>query len=277
MFGVGVGVRVGGFTPVSSGGGFDPDAQAFFDRVTAAGGTLTTTEKNATNQLVLDMKTAGIWSAMKAVYPMVGASAAACAQNLKSASFTVSFASGITYSSSGILGNGTSGYGDTGFNVNTSPIDKNSVHCSVYQINNVIEAKSTIGATTAAGANGLGIFTRYQSGTGDFYGQAYNPSVLGIISNTDSRGFFIATRTTSTTAKQYKTIGGTTTSATNTTTTTSGVNGNFYLLGNGFTTIFNYSAAQINFCSIGDGLTDTQASDFYTAVQAFQTTLSRQV
>ena len=50
MFGVGVGIRVGGRT--SSGGGFDPDAQAFFDRVTTAGGTLTTTEKNATNQLV---------------------------------------------------------------------------------------------------------------------------------------------------------------------------------------------------------------------------------
>jgi hypothetical protein len=31
------------------------------------------------------------------------------------------------------------------------------------------------------------------------------------------------------------------------------------------------------FSSIGDGLTDTQASNFYTAVQAFQTTLSRQV
>jgi hypothetical protein len=31
------------------------------------------------------------------------------------------------------------------------------------------------------------------------------------------------------------------------------------------------------FCSIGDGLTDTQTSNFYTAVQTFQTTLSRQV
>jgi hypothetical protein len=27
---------------------------------------------------------AGIWTSMKAIYPMVGASAAACAQNLKS-------------------------------------------------------------------------------------------------------------------------------------------------------------------------------------------------
>ena len=31
------------------------------------------------------------------------------------------------------------------------------------------------------------------------------------------------------------------------------------------------------FSSIGDGLTDTEASNFYTAVQAMQTTLSRNV
>jgi S-DNA-T family DNA segregation ATPase FtsK/SpoIIIE len=36
----------------------------------------------------------------------------------------------------------------------------------------------------------------------------------------------------------------------------------------------NYENA---FASIGDGLTDTEASNFYTAVQAFQTTLGRQV
>jgi hypothetical protein len=42
-------------------------------------------------------------------------------------------------------------------------------------------------------------------------------------------------------------------------------------------TISYYSTKQTAFASIGDGLTNTQASDFYTAVQAFQTTLSRQV
>ena len=37
------------------------------------------------------------------------------------------------------------------------------------------------------------------------------------------------------------------------------------------------SGSRCAFASIGDGLTDTQASNFYTAVQAMQTTLSRQV
>ena len=94
---IGVGLGLGLGQAVASAGGFDADAQAFFDRITTSGGTLTTTEQNATNQLVLDMKSAGIWSAMKAIYPMVGASAAACAQNLKSASFTGTFSSGWTF------------------------------------------------------------------------------------------------------------------------------------------------------------------------------------
>jgi hypothetical protein len=71
--------------------GYDSDAQAFFDRVTTAGGSLSTTEQDAVNTLVVQMKADGIWTKMKAVYPMVGASAAACAQNLKSSSFTGSF------------------------------------------------------------------------------------------------------------------------------------------------------------------------------------------
>lgn len=84
----------------------DADAQAFFNRVSAAGGTLTATEQDAVNTLVFQMKAAGIWTGMKAIYPMVGSSAAACAQNLKSASFTGTFSSGWTFSSTGATPNG---------------------------------------------------------------------------------------------------------------------------------------------------------------------------
>ena len=115
--------------------GFDPDAQSFFDRVTAAGGSLTTTEKNAVNQLVLDMKSAGIWTAMKAIYPMVGASAAACAQNLKSSSFTGTFSSGWTFASTGATPNGTSAYMDTGLNAN-SDLTYTDFHHSYYSRTN---------------------------------------------------------------------------------------------------------------------------------------------
>jgi len=66
----------------------DADAQAFIDRIYSADGSLSTTEADAVNDLVIDLKGYGIWTKMKAIYPMVGASAAACKQNLKSSSLS---------------------------------------------------------------------------------------------------------------------------------------------------------------------------------------------
>jgi len=56
------------------------------------------------------------------------------------------------------------------------------------------------------------------------------------------------------------------------------LNINFYLAAlntNGVAA--NYSLAEFRFGTYGDGLTDTQASNFYTAVQGFNKTLSRNV
>jgi hypothetical protein len=54
--------------------------------------------------------------------------------------------------------------------------------------------------------------------------------------------------------------------------------GNLYLGARNFNgNADNYSNSQTRFFSVGDGITDTEASNFYTAVHAFQTTLSRQV
>ena len=116
---------------------YDVDAAAFFARVTAAGGSLSNTEKIATNQLVLDLKANSLWTPMKAIYPMVGSSAAACAQNLKSASFTGNFSSGWTFASTGATPNGTSAFMNTGF-FPSANLSVNSVHASLYlNTNNV--------------------------------------------------------------------------------------------------------------------------------------------
>jgi PKD repeat protein len=46
---------------------------------------------------------------------------------------------------------------------------------------------------------------------------------------------------------------------------------------NGPYPVVSFSDKQSSFTSIGDGLTDTEAANFYTAVQAYQTTLGRAV
>ena len=51
---------------------YDVDAQAFFTAVEGGGDTLTTDEKDGTNTLVVGLKSAGIWTKLKAFYPLVG-------------------------------------------------------------------------------------------------------------------------------------------------------------------------------------------------------------
>jgi hypothetical protein len=98
------------------------------------------------------------------------------------------------------------------------------------------------------------------------------------VSNTNSQGLFIGTSTSSTSAKLYKNGSSIGTSAL-TQARTMFANNVYFGASNWSpsNTAIYFSARENAFASIGDGLTDTQASNFYTAVQAFQTTLTRQV
>jgi hypothetical protein len=262
-----------------AGGGYDPDALAFFGRVDAATATtdfLTVTEKDAVNQLVLDMKANLIWTSMKAIYPMVGGGTgtlaqkqAACEQNLKSSSFTGTFTAGWTFASTGVTGNGFSAYMDTGL-VPNSILTQNSSHISIYH-NQSGASPISIGSSDNGYANGIYISTRYP-GLDNAYIRV-NDSAGVQAANNNSSGFWIASRTASNVIKVYKQnttfISGTTTS--------SGLTTRNIYLGAGNIQVTEFSSLQITIASIGDGLNDTESSNFYTAVQAFQTTLSRQV
>jgi hypothetical protein len=260
----------------------DADAQAYINRVYTAGGTLTNTEANAVNQLTIDMKAAGIWTAMKAVYPMVGSSAAACAQNLKSSSFTGTFTSGWTFASTGATPNGTSAFFDTAF-APSGNLTNNSTHISYYSRtdNNAAGGSGVdIGVSGPGSSSFLPIAFFRSRSVNQFETGLYNygsPTFLST-SNTSSLGFFVGNRTSNVIVNSWKNGSkqGTNTSTETQNITT--VTRNFYLAAlNLDGTAAQFSLRQCALASIGDGLTDTQASNFYTAVQAFQTTLSRNV
>lgn len=255
--------------------GFDADAQAFFDRVTTAGGTLSATEKTAVNQLVLDMKSYSIWSKMKAIYPMVGASSAACAQNLKSSSFTGTFNGGWTYASTGVKPNGTTGYFDTNLN-SSSNLTKTSAHLSVYVRNNSsVVNPYDMGNASVPGmvTNATYLITRYNTNLA-YIGIA-DSSYGTSASSTDSRGFWVGATNGSSTQTLYKNGSS---FATGTAGSGSLANNNLYLgAANNATSASFFTDKEYSFCTIGDGLSGTEASNFYTAVQTFNTTLSRQV
>ena len=250
---------------------FDADAQDFFNRVTAAGGTLTATEQTAVNTLVLELKGYSIWSSMKAIYPMVGASAAACAQNLKSSSFTGSFSSGWTFASTGVTGNGTSAYLNTNYNQTTAGDSLNSAHLSFYSRTNVNTAQVEIGLQTPIPTT----YNLLELRTAGITYFSINTSGLPTYTDANSLGFYVGNRQAATDLDLWKNgtkvINGTTASSVL-------PNANIYIgafNNNGAAALF--STKECALASIGDGLTDTQALDFYTNVQTFNTTLSRQV
>jgi hypothetical protein len=246
---------------------FDLDAQAYFDRVITAGGSLSDNEKDAVNSLALGLKSAGIWTLMKAIYPMVGASAAACAQNLKSSSFTGTFTSGWTFASTGVTPNGTSAYMNTAFIENLNNTTNNQ-HISVYLRTNSIGLLADIGASNSTTQSNI-----YSNYSNNFY-----PRIQGVNGGTgvnySTLGVFIANRVTGTEVQGWRnnvknTISNSSTGLCNVSIYIGASNGNG--------SIENPSIRQNAFASIGDGLTDTQITNFYTIVQQFQTLLSRQV
>ena len=98
----------------------DSDAQAY---ITAAGIT-NPTEQAAVNQLVLDLKGTGsttnntdVWSDSYTIYPLSPTSLAAAAFNLKDPTQNITWFNSPTHSTSGVSGNGTTMYGDTGINI----------------------------------------------------------------------------------------------------------------------------------------------------------------
>jgi hypothetical protein len=259
---------------VSSISGIDADWLAYYNRVIAAGGSLSTTEQNATKTLVADLKAAGIWSNMQAIYPMVGASAAACAQNLKSSSFTGTFNGGWTFSSTGVTPNGTNAYINTNIISQTDLFGKNS-SIAYYSRTNNAGLFADIGNF---GTTGLDSFSFYTNLSNEFYLDYPIESERTRVANTNSTGFYIANNSSSIGKTLFR----------NGTKIINGAFANFdfplpiinkkisisasYLAGTP-----RYSSRQIAYAHFASALTDGNCANLQTAVQAFQTTLSRQV
>jgi len=216
------------------------------------------------------MKSAGIWSSMKAIYPMVGASAAACAQNLKSSSFTGTFSSGWTFASTGVTPNGTSAYMDTTLTPNGN-LSQNDAHASIYsRTNNLTGTQIDLGCGNSGGSNADFYLSAYYSTYGAISNINGSNFALGS-SNITALGFFLSQRTAVTTTNIYQNNSVIKTHAEASTTPS---NKSIYL---GRNTATEYSVRELAFVSVGASFDATQRGNLYTAVQAFQTTLSRQV
>jgi hypothetical protein len=250
--------------------GPDPDAVAF---LTAAGITDPTITLGI-DTLVKDLKGYGIWTKLKAIYPFVGGTATTHKFNLKNpadtnAAFRLVFSGGWTHSATGALPNGTNAFADT-FLVPNVQLGLNSVHIMAYARNNSSAVAPIMSAENASTFNnGLYIWPRL---SGDQYSIRINDNTSASGVSTDSRGFHLATRTASNVKKYFKNNA----NIFSLTTLSVDLNASSIYLSRSRNNL-NLGVWELAIASIGDGITDTEAANYYTAVQAFQTTLGRQV
>jgi hypothetical protein len=255
-------------TPTSTPVIYDPDAQAF---ITAADIT-NITQKNAINTLVVGLKSDGLWTKMSAIYPFVGGTASSHKFNLKDPrdtddAYRIAFYGGWTHDANGIAGNGTNSYADTfaKYQVFTVPyaIPRSNNHWSTYQ--------TTIGTTGSY--NGIqepGVFFGFSTVFGKYVGlQQF------AVGATESVGFWNGTVTSQLSGVLYKNGASvyTISQAFDLSNSVSYIIGAARFNGN----ISGSNNTRFAFSSVGFGLTSTNAANFNTRVQAFQTALGRQV
>lgn len=269
--GIGIGIGYGTFKKKAV-VAYDVDALAYFARVTAAGGSLTTPEKNAANTLTLAMKAAGVWTNAVAVYPYLGGSAASCAQNLISASFTGTFNGAWIYSSAGAAPDGTNAYFNTTIEVWPTLPDTNSFSMSTY-----INTPAKTGAYQMGAIGGNGTYNLIGAHVVDATTGYYlnnTTTVTNVVDASSVTGFLATSRISAGEYRYYKSTTGTLITANS--------NSVAYLYpllmgaGNGFGGTPNaYDTGRIAFGHIGSGMNDTLMVALATAVNTFQSTLGR--
>lgn len=255
---------------VTGGVTYDADALAYFTANTAI---TSDADKNAINTFYLGLKSDGIYTKIKAMYLPIWGSASASKWNLVNpadtdAAFRLTFATGMTFTSSGMTPNGSSAYANTYYQTNN--LDINSIHLSVYLRTNItsgtqaefgsLKTTATVSYTDfSPNLSNLGAYFRGNDGAAPTY-----------VTNTNTTGFYIGSRTASNVKKIFKNSNvlqtlNTVTTAKNTI--------NIYLSAvnqNGTSTIY-YSTRQQCFASIGDGLTDAEATNLSSRVNTLMT------
>ena len=257
---------------------FDADALAYINAVPIT----VIAQKNAVNTLVLDLKTYGLWSKVKAFYPAFLTTASENKWNLKDprdldAAYRLTFFGGFTHSSNGILGNGTTAYAYT--HIPDSAFSFNNMTAGWYNMNNLanlVTARNAIGS----------IYTQMQFRLSDGFSgqiQRITGTVNSFTNSATQKGMYVLARQNSTQALAYKN-GVLQNTATQTGLTTSWSDRIIVLFANdngsgtpSAPVVTAYGAWQGNCIFFADGMNGIEVANMTTAINTFNTALGRNV
>jgi hypothetical protein len=251
--------------------GYDSDAQAYFTRAESVG-TLSTTEKDAYNQLVLDLKSAALYTKFKALYPFLGASEATTGLNAIANNYTIAWYNGPTYAATGVAFNGTTQYGELNLNVYTElNATRNSLSVGYYHRTTTSNDGWAWGAAASPGDPAFQLNPNYAGNT-----HAYLPSNLnGIVAaNGGIKGTFVLSRTADNDLRVYKDA---TQLGSNTAVADLDLVNYKMMIGarnlNGASNA--HTATEFGIFFIASGLTPTEVATLQTHLQTFYTALGR--
>lgn len=263
--------------------GVHPEAAAWRTAVIANGGSVSGTTLSAVDKFCKAIDAAGIRSRFLRLNLFCGTGLSACLVPLyrgpsrsgtqygNTTDTNTNFVSGDyveTGASGGLKGNGTNKRLDTG--VNGSFLLAGDRHVSAYEslVATTDYSPSVMSGSVVATMHAIGTWT---SATGYRY-RTHN-TVGGAAAATASNGMWLGSDTSSTASVLYKNG----TSAGTASGQTAGGSGNTVYRVFGEPTGGEFSEARLGAYSIGLSMTALQVSAFYTAMQAFQTSLSRNV
>lgn len=253
-----------------------PEAAALI----AAAGITDPTQQAAINTHVIGLKADGLWVKMPVVYLNVGGSQNSCKYNLKDprdldAAFRKTYFGSNTFASTGVTSDGSTGYANTHYSPAANGVN-NSISIGVYSRTNSAAANAPIGCGAwFASGNAVVLSPTGIAGPGNAYSEITGTGGINI-AVADSLGLWTATRTNSTTLKLFQNASELSSNAT-ASVNISGTTDEIYIHARNSGGAANFSPLELAYEFIGIGLTDVDVANLSTHVQAFQTSLGRQV
>jgi len=268
----GLKTRQGPLKSISFNAGIDANAASF---VATAGITLQY-QITAIDNFVRELKTAGVWTKLHALWPIIGGTATQHSYNLVDpALYQLTYTGGITHGVEGIRGNGSTGFANTGLAPSTiSGIQDNAAfghYVRTTEQGTVID----MGVFQSATTRYMSCLRNRGSGLSEFIRVNDNSGAASDFITTTYKGSYILSRTGSTGFTDY--LNGVAVAARTATSVTPNTINMFLMALNSDGTATNHSLRTYGMFFISQGLTAGEVSLLHTAINTYQTSLGRNV
>jgi hypothetical protein len=263
-------IRNDNITEASLGSSSDLNASAFLSKLISSGGVVNSTVVNAVNNLFLDLKSSGLYSKVRRLYPMVGSTRDTCSLEAKLTGDNITWneSAGFVFNANGITCDGYTSrnpatLGKTPYQIFGT--DNNLISFCLYSRTSRGAAANFPLSASVGGSNNYFQLNIDYSDTGHVGAIGKESMISSPVTST--QGLFMVSRVSDSLQTLYRNgVSLATNTATGNTLASSSTIG-----------LFDYTDDNFAFASLNDGFTDAEAYDFYTIVQNFQTSLGRQV